>query len=73
MLCLTLLYPFLLPPSLPRSYATDLLRVESNMRLRRKRLLTSLDKDEVAPTVVAFPLMGVGEFTDPAAPPGVSK
>jgi hypothetical protein len=42
------------------------------MRLRRKRLLTVLDKDEIAPTVVAFPLMGVGEFTDPPAPPGVS-
>lgn len=41
------------------------------MRLRRKRLLTVLDKDEIAPTVVAFPLMGVGAFTDPVAPPGV--
>ena len=60
-------------PSKPYTgYATDLLRVESNMRLRRKRLLTSLNRDEIAPTVVAFPLMGVGEFTDPVAPPGVS-
>ncbi|KAM3569741.1 hypothetical protein VYU27_008162, partial [Nannochloropsis oceanica] len=58
-------------PSRPYAgYATDLLRVESNMRLRRKRLLTSLDKDEIAPTVVAFPLMGVGDFVDPPAPPG---
>lgn len=55
----------------PNSYATDLLRVEINMRLRRKRLLTVLDKDEIAPTVVAFPLMGVGAFTYPEAPPGV--
>ena len=39
-------------------YATDLLRVERNMRLRRKRLLTALKEDEIAPTISAFPLIG---------------
>lgn len=39
-------------------YATDLLRVERNMRLRRKRMLTVLKDDEIAPTVSAFPLLG---------------
>ena len=34
-------------------YTTDLLRVERNMRLRRKRLLTVLEEDEVAPTLSA--------------------
>ena len=39
-------------------FATDLLRVERNMRLRRKRILSSLREDEIAPTVAAFPLLG---------------
>ena len=39
-------------------YTTDLLRVERNMRLRRKRLLTVLNDNEIAPTVSAFPLIG---------------
>jgi glutamate--cysteine ligase catalytic subunit len=42
------------------------------MRLRRKRLLTVLQPDEISPTVTIFPLMGVGTFTEPEAPPGVS-
>jgi glutamate--cysteine ligase catalytic subunit len=42
------------------------------MRLRRKRLLSVLNEDEICPTVVAFPLMGVGAFTSPEMPPGVS-
>eukprot|EP00565_Helicotheca_tamesis_P006290 CAMPEP_0185726870 /NCGR_PEP_ID=MMETSP1171-20130828/2718_1 /TAXON_ID=374046 /ORGANISM="Helicotheca tamensis, Strain CCMP826" /LENGTH=935 /DNA_ID=CAMNT_0028395311 /DNA_START=66 /DNA_END=2873 /DNA_ORIENTATION=- len=46
-------------PSRPYTgYATDLLRVERNMRLRRKRLLTALKDDEIAPTVSSFPLLG---------------
>jgi hypothetical protein len=48
-------------------------RVEQNMRLRRKRLLTSLNRDEIAPTVTNFPLMGVGTFTDPPSEPGVRR
>lgn len=39
-------------------FATDLLRVERNMRLRRRRLLTELREDEVAPTFSTFPLLG---------------
>eukprot|EP00557_Chaetoceros_sp_GSL56_P002214 CAMPEP_0176500564 /NCGR_PEP_ID=MMETSP0200_2-20121128/13630_1 /TAXON_ID=947934 /ORGANISM="Chaetoceros sp., Strain GSL56" /LENGTH=935 /DNA_ID=CAMNT_0017899263 /DNA_START=602 /DNA_END=3409 /DNA_ORIENTATION=- len=39
-------------------YAIDLLRVERNMRLRRRRLLTALKEDEIAPTVATFPLLG---------------
>jgi glutamate--cysteine ligase catalytic subunit len=40
-------------------YTTDLLRVERNMRLRRKRLLTVLQPNvEVAPTMSAFPMLG---------------
>ena len=39
-------------------YTDDLRRVESSMRSRRARLLMALNEDEVAPTVVAFPLLG---------------
>lgn len=39
-------------------FTTDLLRVERNMRLRRRRLLTELRDDEVAPTFSTFPLLG---------------
>jgi len=38
-------------------FSTDLLRVERNMRLRRKRILTVLTKNEIAPTVSTFPLL----------------
>mmetsp|Transcript_55041 Transcript_55041/g.141702 ORF Transcript_55041/g.141702 Transcript_55041/m.141702 type:complete len:552 (+) Transcript_55041:3-1658(+) len=38
------------------------------MRLRRSRLLAVLQPDEIAPTVVCYPLMGVGEFTSPSYP-----
>lgn len=41
------------------------------MRLRRARLMTVLGPDEICPSVTAFPLMGVGTFTDPSFPPGV--
>lgn len=40
-------------------YASDLRRVEVNMRLRRARLLSVLHADEIAPTVTCFPLLGV--------------
>lgn len=39
-------------------YTTDLLRVERNMRLRRKRLLTVLQENEVAPTITAYFMLG---------------
>lgn len=39
-------------PKVPlRGLTTHLARVERNMRLRRKRLLATLDDDEIAPTV----------------------
>jgi hypothetical protein len=41
------------------------------MRLRRKRLLSVLQEDEICPTVTAFPLLGVGTFTSPELPAGV--
>ena len=39
-------------------FTTDLLRVERNMRLRRKRILTVLNENEIAPTMSAFPMIG---------------
>lgn len=39
-------------------FVTDLLRVERNMRLRRKRLLSSLKDTEIAPTLSTFPMLG---------------
>mmetsp|Transcript_23206 Transcript_23206/g.53705 ORF Transcript_23206/g.53705 Transcript_23206/m.53705 type:complete len:719 (+) Transcript_23206:73-2229(+) len=49
-------------------YATELLRVERSMRLRRQRLLSVLAPDEIITTMPTFPLMGVGEFTHPHFP-----
>lgn len=58
-------------PSMPYGgYTSSLLQMESNMRLRRARLLAVLAPDEIAPTMVNFPLMGVGDHTHPAAPAG---
>eukprot|EP00534_Pseudo-nitzschia_fraudulenta_P007949 CAMPEP_0201144766 /NCGR_PEP_ID=MMETSP0851-20130426/6512_1 /ASSEMBLY_ACC=CAM_ASM_000631 /TAXON_ID=183588 /ORGANISM="Pseudo-nitzschia fraudulenta, Strain WWA7" /LENGTH=927 /DNA_ID=CAMNT_0047419663 /DNA_START=232 /DNA_END=3015 /DNA_ORIENTATION=- len=56
-------------PNRPYSgFSTDLLRVERNMRLRRKRMLTVLSDNEIAPTVSNFPLLGsLGE--DGSVPP----
>jgi len=46
-------------PSRPYTgFTHDLLRVERNMRLRRKRILTVLHEDELAPTISSFPLLG---------------
>ncbi|KAG8467409.1 hypothetical protein KFE25_000725 [Diacronema lutheri] len=50
------------------SYATEMLRVERSMRLRRQRLLSMLEPNEIIPTVPTFPLMGVGDFAHPPAP-----
>ena len=58
-------------PSLPYGgYTMSLVSVEQNMRLRRGRLLSVLREDEIAPTLVTFPMMGVGDFVHPSAPPG---
>lgn len=46
-------------PSRPYSnYANDLLRVERNMIIRRRRLLAALNPNEIAPTVTNFFLLG---------------
>lgn len=56
-------------PSRPfGNYANDLLRVEKNMNMRRRRLLYTLGPDEIAPTVTCFPLFGVGDFVDSDVP-----
>jgi len=39
-------------------FTNDLLRVERNMRLRRRRLVSVLRDNEIAPTVSTFPLLG---------------
>lgn len=50
-------------PSRPYSnYASELLRVERNMILRRRRLVSALKPDEIAPYMTCFPLLGVGDF-----------
>ena len=51
-------HDFLLLFTAYTGYSSDLLRVERNMRLRRKRLLTELKENEIAPTVAVFPLLG---------------
>ncbi|KAJ1442937.1 glutamate-cysteine ligase-domain-containing protein, partial [Ochromonadaceae sp. CCMP2298] len=56
-------------PSRPYShYTTDLIRVERNMVLRRRRLLSLLKDNEIAPTVVNFPLLGAGDFVVDGGP-----
>lgn len=63
-------------PNAPyRGFANDLLRVERNMRLRRKRMLCVLADDEIAPTVSTFPLLGAlgSDGTVPASEVGGSK
>ncbi|CAD7956534.1 unnamed protein product [Amoebophrya sp. A25] len=49
-------------PGKPFEGITALTKVEDSMRLRRSRLLAQLQPDEIAPTLVSFPLLGVGEF-----------
>jgi len=53
-----------------KGFADDLLSVEANMRNRRARLLAALNPGEVCPTIPCFPMLGVGDFMEPAAPPG---
>jgi len=50
-------------------FVRDLRRVELSMRLRRRRLLAALKDDEIAPSVTAFPLMGMPDTTDPPTAP----
>ena len=63
-------------PKRPYSgYAIDLLRVERNMRLRRRRLLTELNEHEIAPTITTFYLLGAlgNDGTVPASEIGGSR
>ena len=61
-------------PEKPYSgYTDDLRRVESSMRSRRARLLMALKDDEVAPTVVAFPLLGASNDELPRNGPVASS
>lgn len=48
-------------------------KVERNMRLRRKRILSVLQPGEVAPTMTCFPLMGVGDFVAEPSPAAKSS
>eukprot|EP00501_MAST-03F_sp_TOSAG23-6_P000335 GSMAST32.ASY1.ANO1.342.1 assembled CDS len=48
-------------------YTSDLIAVERNMRNRRNRLIKVLRPNESAISTVAFPLLGVGDFTVPKA------
>jgi glutamate--cysteine ligase catalytic subunit len=38
------------------------------MALRRRRLLSVLSENEIAPTVTCFPMLGVGDFIDNPLP-----
>ena len=61
-------------PEKPYSgYTDDLRRVESSMRSRRARLLMALKENEVAPTVVAFPLLGASNDDLPRNGPVASS
>ena len=61
-------------PEKPYSgYTDDLRRVESSMRSRRARLLMALKENEVAPTVVAFPLLGMSNDELPRNGPVASS
>lgn len=53
-------------------YTSDLLRIERNMRLRRKRMLTVLHEDEACPTISAAFLLGTqgANGTVPPTPVG---
>lgn len=56
-------------PSKPfGNYANDLLRVEKNMNMRRRRLMFNLGPNEIAPTVTCFPMFGVGDFVKTDGP-----
>lgn len=53
-------------PGVPyRYYVADLVNVEKNMMLRRKRLYDLLDENELVMTLTAFPRFGCGIFTSP--------
>jgi len=52
-------------PGKPYEGLTSLLEVENNMMMRRSRLLSCLNANEIVPTLSCFPMLGVGESTFP--------
>jgi len=55
-------------PGKPYDGLDGVLAVEKQLQVRRTRLQEALRPDELAPTVTAFPLLGVGNFSEPAFP-----
>lgn len=55
-------------PGEPYEGLDGVLAVEKQLQLRRARLQAALKSNELAPTVTAFPLLGVGDFSEPAFP-----
>jgi glutamate--cysteine ligase catalytic subunit len=53
-------------PGKPYEGLTSLLEVENNMMMRRSRLLSCLDPNEIVPTLSCFPMLGVGDSTFPS-------
>lgn len=53
-------------------YVSDLLQVEKNMQLRRRRLHAVLRANEIAPTTGNFPMMGVKGYTHTIANKGLT-
>lgn len=56
-------------PGRPYSGLEGVVGVENQLRLRRSRLQAALGPREVAPTLTSFPLLGVGDFSEPAFKP----
>ena len=53
-------------PGKPYEGLTSLLEVEANMMMRRSRLLSCLNRDEIVPTLSCFPMLGAdGNSTYP--------
>eukprot|EP00981_Chlorochromonas_danica_P015861 scaffold14717_cov168-Ochromonas_danica.AAC.8 len=55
------------------SYISDLLNVEKSMTLRRKRLHRALPSQAIAPTISAFPMLGVSGYSHTVGPREVSQ
>eukprot|EP00930_Biecheleria_cincta_P020467 TRINITY_DN153_c0_g1_i1.p1 TRINITY_DN153_c0_g1~~TRINITY_DN153_c0_g1_i1.p1 ORF type:complete len:715 (-),score=124.81 TRINITY_DN153_c0_g1_i1:108-2153(-) len=56
-------------PKRPYAGLVGVLDVEPQLQLRRARLRAALRPEEVAPTLTHFPLLGVGNFSEPAFAP----
>jgi len=56
-------------PGKPYEGLTSVLGVEANMMMRRSRLLSCLNADEIVPTLSCFPMLGVGDSTYPVFSP----